>query len=165
MKRNKSKGGALVEFSFCLLVLVPLFLGTIGVGLQLIQSMQTIQLARDSGRMYARKLDFGQPGNLTILATMGSDLGLHTLDTGGTAVLILSAVKYIDKTICLAGCTNFKQWVFVQRVVVGNGSYRTSNLGSPLTSGIGKVTMDAGGNIAAADQTGNSNDVATFSAV
>ena len=92
MKRNKSKGGALVEFSFCLLVLVPLFLGTIGVGLQLIQSMQTIQLARDSGRMYARKLDFGQPGNLTILATMGSDLGLHTLDTGGTAVLILSTV-------------------------------------------------------------------------
>jgi hypothetical protein len=162
MNRKSLKGVAFMEFALSMLVMVPLLLGTIGCGLQLIQSMQTIQLARDAARMYGRGLDFSLPGNKTILAALGADLHLHTTDTGGTAVLILSTVKYIDATICPTGCTNFQQWVFAQRLVIGNPSYRTSNLGSPLTSGIGAVTMDSKGNISPADQKGNANDRATF---
>jgi type II secretory pathway pseudopilin PulG len=155
----------MIEFAFAMLVVVPLLLGTIGVGLQLIQSMQTTQLARDAGRMYARGLDFGQPGNLRILATLGRDLGLHTTDSLGQAVLILSTVKYIDNAICPTGCTNRLYWVFAQRIVVGNNNYRTSNLGSPLTTAPSTtaITLDAGGNVSLADQTGNSNDRALFS--
>src|ERR1035441_1199243 len=131
MNRKSLKGVAFMEFALSMLVMVPLLLGTIGCGLQLIQSMQTIQLARDAARMYGRGLDFSLPGNKTILAALGADLHLHTTDTGGTAVLILSTVKYIDATICPTGCTNFQQWVFAQRLVIGKPGYRTSNLGSP----------------------------------
>jgi hypothetical protein len=162
MKRKSLKGVSIMEFALSMLVMVPLLLGTIACGVQLVQSMQTIQLARDAARMYGRGLDFSLPGNKTILAAIGSDLGLHTTDTGGSAVLILSTVKYIDATMCPTGCTNFHQWVFAQRLVIGNPSYRTSNFGSPLTSGIGAVTLDSKGNVSPADQTGNANDRAAF---
>jgi hypothetical protein len=167
MRRKSLQGVAIIEFALSMMVIVPLLLGTIACGLQLVQSMQTIQLARDSGRMYARRLDFGQPGNQTILASLGADLGLH-IDGTGNAVVILSTVKYMDSTICptgLAACSNYQQWVFAQRLTIGNASYRTSGLGSPLTSGPGKVTMDSGGNIADADQRNNSNDRAYFNAL
>lgn len=163
MNRKSLRGVSIMEFTLSMVVLVPLLLGTIAIGIQLIQSQQTIQLARDAARMYGRGLDFTQPGNKTILAAIGSDLGLHVTDTGGTAVLILSTVKYIDATICPTGCTNLHQWVFYQRLVIGNPSYRTSNLGSPLTTGLGAVSMDSSGKVSAADQTGNANDRATFS--
>src|ERR1039457_856011 len=133
MNRKSLKGVSIMEFTLSMLVMVPLLLGTIACGIQLLQATQTTQLARDAARMYGRGLDFSQPGNKTILAALGSDLGLHTTDTGGTAVLILSAVKYIDAPI---GCTNYHQWVFYQRLVIGNPGYRTSNFGSPLASGI-----------------------------
>ena len=163
MNRKSLRGVSIMEFTLSMVVMVPLLLGTIACGIQLIQTMQTVQLARDAARMYGRGLDFSQPGNKTILGAIGSDLGLHTTDTGGTAVVILSTVKYIDAILCPTGCTNLHQWVFAQRLVIGNPSYRTSNLGSPLTSGLGAVTIDAKGNVSTADQTGNANDRATFS--
>jgi hypothetical protein len=167
MNRKSLRGVSIMEFALSMLVMVPLLLGTIGIGIQLIQSMQTIQLARDAARMYGRGLDFSQPGNKTILAAIGSDLGLHTADTGGTAVVILSTVKYIDATICPTGCTNLGQWVFYQRLVIGNPGYRTSNLGSPLVvrdSHFSAVTLDSKGIVSPASQmTNNANDVAVFS--
>jgi hypothetical protein len=177
MKRKSLQGVAIIEFALAMLVMVPLLLGTIGCGLQLIQSMQTIQLARDAGRMYARGLDFSQPGNQTIVADLGSDVGLKT-DGTGSAVLILSTVVYIDKGMCLSdgkpvdingnpiGCPNYRQWVFAQRLVIGKSSFRTSSLGSPLTTGPDPVTVDATtGKISLDDQVNNLGDVATFSAV
>jgi type II secretory pathway pseudopilin PulG len=174
MKRNKLKGVAIVEFSFALVVLVPLLLGTIAFGLELVESMQVAQLARDAGRMYARGLDFSQPGNKTIVATLGSDLGLKTNGTGN-AVLILTTVTYIDKGMCQSAgksldasgnpinCPNFRQWVFTQRLTIGNASLRTSNLGSPLTTGPDPVLVDSTtGMILLDDQVNNSGDVATF---
>src|ERR1017187_1453623 len=143
MKRKSLQGVAIMEFALARLVMVPLLLGTIGCGLQLIQTMQTIQLARDAGRMYARGLDFSQPGNQTILATVAADIGLKT-DGTGNAVLILTSVTYIDKGMCQSAgksldvngnpvnCPNYKQWVFTQRLVIGKSSIRTSGLGSPL---------------------------------
>jgi hypothetical protein len=176
MKRNRLKGVAIIEFSFAMLLLVPLTLGTIGFGLRLIQQMQTIQLARDAGRMYARGLEFWQPGNKVILATLGADLGLKT-DGTGNAVLILSTVVYVDKGVCVLGgklldasgnpinCPNYRQWVFTQRLLVGNPSYRTSNLGSPLTTGPSPVLVDGTtGKISLSDQVNNTGDVANFTA-
>ncbi len=176
MKRHRLKGVAIVEFSFVTLVLVPLLLGTIGFGIRLVQSMQTVQLARDAGRMYARGLDFSQPGNQTTLTTVGADVGLRT-DATSSAVLVLTTLTYIDKSMCQGAgksldasgnpinCPNYKQWVFTQRLTIGKASLHTSNLGSPLTSGPGNVHMDATtGNIPIFDQVNNTNDVATFAA-
>jgi hypothetical protein len=174
MKRHKLHGVAIVEFSFAMVVMVPLFLGTIGLGLRLIQSLRTTQLSRDTGRMYARGLDFSQPGNKTTLASLGADLGLKT-DGTGNVVVILTTVTYIDKGMCQSGgydldasgnpvgCPNWKQWVFAQRVVIGNSSIRTSNLGGPVTNGPDPVTVDSTtGKISVDDQVSNPGDVATF---
>lgn len=174
MKRTKLQGVAIVEFSFVMLVLIPLLLGTIGFGLRLIQNLRTVQLSRDAGRMYARGLNFSQPGNKTILADLGSEIGLRT-DGTGNAVLILSTVTYVDKGLCQSAgksldpggnpidCNNWKTWVFTERVVVGNSAIRTSNLGSPLLTGPDRVYVDPDtGKYRLADQVDNVNDRATF---
>jgi hypothetical protein len=138
--------------------------------------MQTIQLARDAARMYARGLDFSQPGNKTTLATVGADLGLKT-DGTGKVVLVLTTVTYIDVGMCQAAgkaldingnpidCPNYKKWVFTQRLTIGNAGIRTSNLGSPLVSGPDPVLVDSTtGKIPLDDQVNNAGDVANFTA-
>ncbi len=45
MKRRKSSGASLIEFAFSLLVLVPLLLGITAYGLNMVISLQTVQLA------------------------------------------------------------------------------------------------------------------------
>ena len=175
MKCHRLKGVAIVEFSFAMLVMIPLLLGTIAFGLRLLQQIQTIQLARDAGRMYARGLDFSQPGNKTTLATVGADLGLQT-DGTGKAVVVLTTVTYIDVGMCQAAgklldgagnpinCPNYRQWVFSQRLTIGNAAIHTSNLGSPLTTGPSPVTVNSTtGKISLSDQVNNSGDVANFS--
>ena len=178
MKRNR-KGVAIVEFSFAMVVVIPLLLGTIGFGIRLVQSMQTIQLARDSGRMYARGLKMYQAANKTVLEKVGADVGLKT-DGTGNAVLILSKVMYVDKAKCVLagkaldpstgepiGCTNYRQWVFAQRLVIGKASIRTSNLGSPLLRGVDAdngVTVDGTtGEISDDDQVDKTGAQAQFS--
>ena len=154
MRRTGFRGAACIEFAFITMVLVPLLLGTGAAGINMILTLQTIQLARDAGHMYARGLDFSQPGNQTILANVGSTLGLSTTAGSGSAVVILSKLTYVDNAACTAagavdshgnpsGCTNLGKWVFTQRLEIGNSSVRTSNIGSPLTSGPTGVTVDS----------------------
>jgi Flp pilus assembly protein TadG len=174
MKRNRVKGVAIVEFSFVMLVLVPLLLGTIGFGIRLTQSVQTVQLARDAGRMYARGLDFSQPGNQSTLATLGAEVGLKT-DGTGSAVVVLTSLTFVDAGLCQSAgksldvsgnpinCPNFKSWVFTQRLTIGKASLHTSNLGSPLTTGPSPVTVNSTtGKISLSDQVNNAGDVAVF---
>jgi hypothetical protein len=159
MSRKTLRGNAFIEFTFELMVLVPLLLGTLGIGLNMIRTLQTVQLARDVGHMYARNIDFSLVGNKTILANIGQDLGLKiTSPASGTAVIILSALTYVDPATCAAGgavnaagapsgCTNLGSWVFTQRLVLGNSSVRDSNFGSPTG-----VTLDpATGSISPSD--------------
>jgi hypothetical protein len=175
---KKQFGGATVEFAFILLVLVPLLLGVFGFGLNMLRSLTVVQLARDAGHMFARNPEnVGQPGFRSILAKLGSDLGLTTDANTSNAVLILSAVTYIDKGMCSAagkvdatgqplGCTNYQQWVFTRRIVVGDTSMQTSAFGSPLQPPKNAVTIDPlTGQIGLNDQVTNTNDVATFSGV
>src|ERR1017187_7635630 len=153
MRRRRLGGSACIEFAFVVLVLVPLLLGTGAAGINMILTLQTIQLARDAGHMYAHGLDFSQTGNQTILGNVGASLGLSTTAGSGSAVVILSKLTYVDKNACAAGgavdgsgnplnCTNLGKWVFTQRLVIGNSNVSTSNLGSPLTSGPTGVTVD-----------------------
>ena len=141
------RGGSILEFSLMSLALVPLLLGTVEFGITMYRVQQTAQLAREAGYLYARGTDFSQPGNQTILATVGSPLGLSTTAGSGNAEVILSALTYVDKYACALvgavdaqgnpkGCTNFGNWVFAQRLNIGNsGVLPTSNFGSPLASG------------------------------
>jgi hypothetical protein len=177
MRRTSFRGTSNIEFAFVVMVLVPLLLGTGAVGINMISTLQTIQLARDAGHMYARGLDFSQPGNQTILGNLGSSLGLSTTAGSGSAVVILSALTYVDTAACKAagavdahgnpsGCTNLDKWVFTQRLEIGNTSVRTSNIGSPLTSGPTKVTVNpTTGKISVTDYVTKAGAVATFSSI
>ncbi len=176
MQRQKSRGVAILEFSLIALVLVPLTIGTMSIGLNMIRTLQTVQLARDAGHMYARGTNFALTGNQTILVTLGADVGLTTSAATSKALVVLSTVTYVDKPTCAAagkvdgggnpsGCTNYQQWVFTQRISVGNTSMRTSNFGSPVTTGPNPVSVDSNGNISLNDQATNGGDVAQFSGI
>ena len=53
MKRKNSSGVSIIEFTFAMLILVPLLLGTTAIGLNMVLDLQTVQLARDAGHMFA----------------------------------------------------------------------------------------------------------------
>ena len=154
MKRKRSRGGSSIEFAFVSLVLVPLLLGTAVIGVNMTRALLTIQLSRDAGHMYARGVDFSQPGNQTVLSTLGANLGLSTTPGNGSAVVLLSALTYVDANACAlvgavdssgqptSGCTNYRQWAFTQRLAIGNPSIHQSNYGSPLATGPTGVTID-----------------------
>jgi hypothetical protein len=176
MKSRKDKEVSTIEFAFSLLVFVPLMLGTGSIGINMVRSLQTIQLARDAGHMYARGVDFSQPGNKTILGNLGSTLGLSTAPGEGEATVILTALAYIDKNACAAAgaadaagnpngaCVNFQKWVIAQRIVLGNADVRGSNYGVPVTTGDNGVAVDPNnGKISAYDQARRSGAQAQFS--
>jgi hypothetical protein len=152
MRGKKSRGGSIVEFVLVITVLVPLFLGTGATGVNMIRTLQTVQLARDAGHMYGRGLDFSQVANQTVLYQVGSSLGLTSSSTSSTAVVILSNLVYVDSGQCTAaglwntgtntsnGCTNYTYWVFTQRLVFGNTTLRTSNLGTPPSGDMNSTT-------------------------
>jgi len=175
MRRKLRRGGAYVEFALSLGVLIPLMLGVVSLGLNMILQMQTVQLARDAGHMYARDINFTLLGNQQLLSSIAGVLGLNagsgTLGTAGSgsAIVILSEVRYMDVSACnlagfttvgsngrITGCTNEGSWVFAQRLVAGNNTLRASNLGTPPASIVSTTT----GAIGITDQATNSGDVA-----
>jgi len=146
----------------------------IGIGLSMHRQLQTVQLARDAGHMYARNIDFTQLGNQQVLSGIAGNLGLTA--TGGvvgtagsgTAIVVLSEVRYVDVSACAlagkvdshgnpSGCTNYTQWVFSERLVIGNSALWTSNLGTPAASIVG-----SDGTITIINQVTNTTDVATI---
>ena len=177
INRRNQKGAAIVEFSMVSVVMIPLLVGTAGYGVNMIRNLQTIQLARDAGHMFARGADFSQPGNKTIIASLGSDVGMTTNGSTSNAVVILSSLVYIDKAMCAAdgkvdasgnplGCTNYTKWAFSRRLTIGDATMRTSNLGSPLQTGPNPVIVDAAtGAISVHDQVTNAGDVAVFTGI
>jgi hypothetical protein len=180
-RQQNSRGVSSIEFAFSTLVLVPLLLGTGVTGINLIRTQQTVQLARDAGHMYAKGVDFSSasPGNQTILVDLGAGLGLSSTAGSGSAVVTLTSLLYIDKNQCAnvtggvdsngnptSVCTNYGYWVFTQRYSVGNPSVRSSNYGSPLTTGPNQVTVNpVSGAISQSDYITKSGARATFSGV
>jgi hypothetical protein len=175
MPTKGRRGVSCIEFAFSTLVSIPLLLGTGAIGVNMIRTLQTIQLARDAGHMYARNIDFAQPGNKTVLVNIGRDLGLSSTAGEGTAAVILSALTYVDRAACAAeaavdasgnptaACTNFGRWVFTQRIVIGNSAVRNSNYGGPLTTGPTGVTLDSSGKITRTQYVKQAGAVASFS--
>jgi len=171
MKNRKLRGVSSLEFAFSMLVLAPLILGTGVIGINMIRQLQAAQVARDTGHMFARGLNFGQPGNLTIVSNLGQNIGLDT-SGAGNAVVILSAVTYVDDSLCAAAgvadgngihmgsCANWGYWVFQQRVTIGNTNVRTSNYGTPTG-----VPMNSDGTISVANYCKNPGARSTFAGV
>jgi hypothetical protein len=169
MKRQSQCGAIIVEFLITAGVLVPLILGVVGLGLSMHNQLQTVQLARDAGHMFARGVDFTLLGNQQILAQIGGTLNLSTTLGSGNSAVFLSTVRYIDASACQTagfadksgnptqGCTNYGQWVFAKRIAIGNNSYFSSHLGTPSSSIVG-----SDGSITIANQVTNTTDVSSL---
>ncbi len=168
-RRHRSeRGTAVIEFAFCFaLFWIPLFLGSIVIGFNLIRAVQVTQVCRDAGHMYAGGIDFSQTTYQNLLVSLG--IGLNMTSTGGNGVVILSTVTYIDSSACTAGgytadtthCPNLNKDVFTRRIVVGNSSLHTSTLGTPNSA-----EMDSSGNLSVSGYlTDTTNQVANFSSI
>ena len=167
----------MLEFALIAMSLTLMTLGTGVFGANMIKVQQTSQLAMEAGQLFAAGLDLSQPGNQTILTTIGSDLGLSSTSGQGNAVVILSALTYVDQATCAAagevdsngnptsGCTNYGNWVFTMHLTIGNSSVRTSNVGSPLTTGPASVTIGSDGSIPLSEYATQAGDVAQFNGV
>ena len=178
--RGKEKGNALLEFAAVSIVVVPLFFGMVGTGIQLGRMNEAVQICRDAGHMYARGVDFSQVGNQNILVTLATGTGMTV--SGGNAVIIMSQIIQVYGADCtavgigLGACSNSGKLVFVNRLVTGNAGLRSSNYGTPpspmvnslgniaapnyLTSASLVVTGSLGTELTAAGLTLNDGDVA-----
>ena len=169
--KRSEEGASVLEFAFITFTLVPLLIGAGVIGVNLIRTLQTEQLARDAGHMFARGVDFSASGNQEILTNIGSSLNLSATAGSGNAVVILSEVTYVDNNACAtggavdtngnpSGCTNLGKWVFTKRLNIGNSGIRTSSMGTPAG-----VTIGSDGSIAASDYVTKTGAVAQFSSV
>ena len=135
LRRRHRRGNTIIEFGLVAIFLVPLFLGTINLGLSLGYNLQVSQIARDTGHMYVRDLDFSLDASKEIVVRMASGMGMTR--TGGRGVVMLTKVLYIGDDQCLAGglargsCPNWGRAVMVQRYTIGDTSLKTSTLGTP----------------------------------
>ena len=163
---GNERGTAFIEFAFAFaLFWIPLFLGSIVIGFNLIRAVQVTQVCRDAGHMYASGMNFTQSAYQNLLVDLA--IGLNMTTNGGNGVVILSTVMYVSAAACTAGgytanstsCPNYQTIVFTNRAVVGNSSLHASNLGNPNST-----EMDSSGNLSAAGYlTDTSNQVSGFS--
>src|SRR5580693_2089432 len=148
--KRREEGNALLEFAAVSIVVIPLFFGMVGAGIQLGRMNEAVQICRDAGHMYARGVDFSQTANQNILASLA--LGTGMTATGGNAVVIMSQISQIYSADCTAAgltsgeCTNLGQLVFINQLVTGNASLRASNYGTPPSGMVNSL-----GNISAAN--------------
>lgn len=144
--RKRQKGSLFVEFVLVVaLVMVPLLLGTMVVGFNLIRSIQVNQVNRDAGHMYARGVDFSSDTNglidRSILFQMAPQLNITT--SSGMEVLILSSIEYIGSTTCTS-CANLNHAVFTNQIILGNSALRASDFGTVSAS---SMASDGTGNV------------------
>ena len=160
--KRSAKGSALLEFAAVSIVVIPLFFGMVGAGVQLGRMNEAVQICRDAAHMYARGVDFSQSSNQNILVTLATGTGMTATD--GNGVVIMSQIIQVYAADCTAAgltsssCTNLGQLVFTNRLVTGNVGLRTSNYGTPPAS-----LVNSRGNISASDYLTNTSLVLTGS--
>ena len=158
-RKSSERGSTLVEFVLCFgFVWVPLFLGTLVLGFNLVRAIQVTQVCRDAGHMYAFGTDLSQPAYQNMLVSLAPGLNMTT--NGGNGVIILSTVTYADQNACNAAsltssCPNLGQAVIMRRIVIGNANLHLSSFGTPASS-----IMDSKGNISNTNYLSNASAVA-----
>ncbi|MBI4877726.1 MAG: hypothetical protein HY822_24095 [Acidobacteria bacterium] len=140
-RRKRTQGGLeMIEFALCSLFLLPIFLGTFVAGMNLIRANQCVHATRDVGNLYMKGVDFSLSPNKDLAVRLANGLGMQNSPSSGKGVLILSQVTFIGDTTCTANgltsgtCTNRNQYVFTQRIVIGNTTLRTSSVGTPTAT-------------------------------
>ena len=158
-RRHGERGSSIIEFALVAPLLVVIIGGVAVTGVNLARMVQVSQVSRDAASMYVRGVDFSRTGNQDVLVRLSR--GLNITRTGGDGVIILSKVTFIPHSKCqdlqLASC-NSNDYVITQRIVIGNGSLRSSALGTPLSH-----LIDSQGNVR--DYMKEPSAVANFSGI
>jgi hypothetical protein len=140
-KAAAERGSALVEFLFAsALLIVPLLLGTAGIGQNLVRANLVTGVCRDAAHMYAYGVDLSTTSGKNLLVQLAQ--GLDFTASAGNGTILLSTITYIDDQDCTAAgytansssCPNLYKTVFTRRVVVGNSNLTTSAFGTPSSS-------------------------------
>lgn len=129
------RGGALVEFALLSVVWVPLLLGTVVFGFNLLAAIQVSQLCRDSGHMYAYGVDFTQAANVTLLQRLASNLNINIQQNSGDGYILFSTITLVTDADCAAAgdatCPNRNKYVFTKLLVFGDRTSVQTSLGNP----------------------------------
>lgn len=139
-----------MEFVLSSLVWMPLLVGVIGIGIELVREIQVTQVCRDAAHMHAYGIDFSQSSNKSLILKTAPNLGL-TVD-GGNGLILLSTIEVVSEADCAAGgldskdCPNFNKPVFVKQISIGDEDYRAKGSfnptsGPPPTDSTGSVSQ------------------------
>ncbi len=155
--RRGERGSTAIEFALVMIVLVPMFFGTIVMGITIGRAEEAVQVTRDVGHMYGEGVDFTSTDAQQLVQKLATGFDLTT-GTGNT-VLILSHITTVFAADCTAAsvspCTNQGQGVFTQRLYLGNTSLKASAFGTPPAS-----YLNASGDITASNYLSQSSLVA-----
>ncbi|HZQ51299.1 MAG TPA: hypothetical protein VFB14_03830 [Bryobacteraceae bacterium] len=125
-----------IEFALCSLVWMPLLLGAIVFGINLVRAIQVSSLSRDTGHMYAYGVDLSQQSS--IIPNLGAGVGITA--TGGNGAILLSAITVVTPADCAAlpavSCDNLDHPVWTKMLVFGNMADVRTTLGTPDFSGV-----------------------------
>jgi len=173
MTHRKRRGNIILEFSLVVpLFLLPMFLGTYAIGINLLNELEVIQFSRDAGHMYVvlhnqQKTDISSTSFTNILNEVGGTAGFPS-STG----LILAQLVYVDGSTCVlgggtstgGGCANYGTWVYGQYYTEGTPpSTFSSFLGTAPSGGSGGNSCGTTAGCGANDDQGDfsASDIAT----
>jgi len=161
-RRRRQSGTQILEFALVALIYVPLLLGTFVTGMNLIRSNQVNQVCRDLADMYIHGADFSTYAmqqlaqrlayglNLQIGASFTGNLSSNT-GNGGDGLVTITQVMYVGSTTdpnCVAAgasnCANHDNFVYTQRVDLGNATLAAQNPPALGTPAGGMVVSAAG---------------------
>ena len=161
MTRNRSdrrSGVAVIEFTLCMIFLIPLLLGTFVFGFRLIRSLEMEQIVRDLGHMYIRAVNFRNPGPIQNAQTLASGFNLSST---GTSVVFFSTMRIVQQADCDANnptpgthCTNLGNPVFTEQLSIGNTGLQIN--GTTVKSAFGTPPVQSDFTVTSADQANNS---------
>jgi hypothetical protein len=166
--RRRENGQEILEFTLVTwLILIPMFLGMIRVGLNLVRTNQVVFITSDLATMYVQGQDFSTYSlqNLATRLATGLDLevgssftGNNAANTGngGSVIVTMTKMMYVgtdSQPTCLSvgasgsgKCKNASSFVYLQRVSFGNAAITgapASLAGTPNSS----IVIDSGGNV------------------
>ena len=151
------RGSTAIEFAIVMMAAIPLFFGTVAMGITIGRGVEAIQVTRDVGHMYGNGVDFTSAAAQQLVASLAPS---WSLSSSGNAVLIFSQILTVFQADCTAAsvspCTNDGQAVFKQRITIGNTALKSSSFGTPPAA-----DMDSLGNISAVEYLKQSTLVAS----
>lgn len=145
-RRRYQRGVEALEFGLFAVVMAPALVWMFTNGMNFVRFNKANDVARATALMYLKNTDMNVLGTQEIVARVAEGLNLQ-VDNGatppnqvksnsvGSGLVVLTQVKYVGSGTCPSGCTNLNQYVYMDRVYIGNRSLQFN--GSTVLSALG----------------------------